>query len=73
MTPTHKGWLLACPIYLADVETDSPQIEPRWAPAWWLTANIGLLNVLCEIAGFMGFDPLYPMLITGEVKRGPSA
>lgn len=73
MAPTHKGWLLFCPIYLADVESDGPQIEPRWASDWWLNANIWLMNGCCEVAHVLGFDAQYMMVITGEVKRGPSA
>ncbi|WP_374342606.1 hypothetical protein [Azonexus sp.] len=73
MQHTHKGWFLLCPIYLADVESDGPQIEPRrYVPAWWLNANIALCDALLMIVELFGGEPMYPMLITGEIKRGTS-
>lgn len=71
VTPTHKGWFLLCPVLLADVETDCPYIETRrFIPEWWFSANAAVVNVFLDIAAAMGYEPMYPILITGEVKHG---
>lgn len=72
MTPeiTHKGWFLLCPVLLADVETGCPYMETRrFIPEWWFTFNAGMVDLVLFMADTMGIEPLYPILITGEVEK----
>lgn len=70
---THKGWFLFCPVNLADVETDCPYMETRrFIPEWWFWLNSALVGVFLEMAYCMGFEPLYPILITDEINGTPS-
>ena len=66
---THSGWLGICPIYLADIESDEPHVEPRhWVfwPLFWL--SVYLFDFMNVVMGLMDEDhePGYPMKITGE-------
>lgn len=35
---THKGWFLFCPIWIADWESETPAVAPRYKlePLFWL-------------------------------------
>jgi len=67
---THKGWLLFCPIYLADVDTDCPYIIPRhWIlnPLCWLAEKVqSLVITLCCLFD-EDYEPQFYFLITGEL------
>jgi hypothetical protein len=68
---THRGWLLFCPIYMADIDTGNPLVVPRhWVlnPVLWLAAKIqeiaiGLCSMLLE-----DYEPVYWFMITGELE-----
>lgn len=71
---THKGWFLLCPVYLADINTDGPYVEERrFIPVWWFSFSACLVDVFLSIAVQMGYEPLYPILITGELNPGGDA
>lgn len=68
---THKGWFLLCPVLLADIDTDCPYMETRrFIPEWWFKVNASIVDCLLFVAEMMNYEPMYPILITGEVKRG---
>jgi hypothetical protein len=69
---THKGWFGICPVYLADLETDCPNLTPR-ADDWF---HLGLYYVshYAFIAFFTVADtinpswqPGFPIVVTGEL------
>ena len=58
---THKGWFGLCPVYMADVETDSVRLEPRIPFTGWL------INLSAEIFNLMNAG-YFPVQFTGELK-----
>ncbi len=58
---THKGWFGLCPVYMADVESDSIRLEPRIPFTGWL------INFSAWV-----FDTLhaeaFPIMFTGELS-----
>lgn len=64
---THKGWLGICPIYLADIDSDCPVIEPRH----WICEPLLAFSTLVfqTIAMFVPEeDACFPVRITGELE-----
>lgn len=71
---THKGCFLLCPVNLADMESNSPYMETRrFIPEWWFWINFGVVNIFLFVAELMGYEPLYPIMITGEIDNGTSS
>lgn len=67
---THKGWFGMCPVYLAGVETDCPDLDVRhWSLAWLLTMSVWMLGSMIWIRTAMDplYDPEFPIVITGEL------
>lgn len=58
---THKGWFGLCPVYMADVETESIRLEPRLPLTSWL---INLSAFLYNLFGAEAF----PITLTGEMR-----
>lgn len=69
---THKGWMLFCPIYIGDVNTDCPYIVPRLSilePVFWVATGIQeLVITLCSYFYDEEYEPNYWFVITGELK-----
>lgn len=69
---THKGWMLFCPIKLANVESGEPTIAARWAPLEYLLDAAqgvqGLVILLCSLC-LVDYEPHFYFKITGELKR----
>lgn len=66
---THKGWLLACPVYIGEPDAAEPVLEPRrFVPEWWMDVNNIAFGVFAIIATALvpTFEPRYPILITGS-------
>lgn len=57
-TPTHTGWFLLCPIYIAQVDADGPVIWERsfW---FWPLFEASLLLHAAAIAMLSAVDPDY--------------
>jgi hypothetical protein len=36
ITYTHKGWIGLCPVYLANIGADAPNVAPRLPSTDWL-------------------------------------
>ncbi len=71
---THKGWFLLCPVLIADVDSDSPYLETRrLVPEWWFSFNAELVDLFMFVAFLLGYEPQYPILISGEVSNGSSS
>lgn len=69
---THKGWFGICPIYLADVDSDGPRIEPRFMFTGWLIHLSTFIYGSCIwfITSINPeFEPRWPMLITGALDK----
>lgn len=69
---THKGWFGLCPIYLANVDSDAPYIEPRFMLTSWLISLSTFIYGSC--IWFVSvinpaFEPAWPMLITDELAN----
>ena len=52
---THTGWLLFCPLWLADWEGDVVPI-PRRVPDWWFDFNFWLNDWLQELVALVNPD-----------------
>lgn len=73
---THKGWLGLCPVYLADIDSEGPTVEPRWrALAWLMPVSEAVFFVLFALAAAArpGEEPSWPILVTGELPRPEGA
>jgi hypothetical protein len=57
---THKGWFGIAPVYMADVDTDSPRLEPRVPFTGWL---ISLSAAIFDLLNAEAF----PIKFTGEL------
>jgi hypothetical protein len=71
VTMTHKGWFGLCPIYLNDVGTDCPTLEPRFRyTGWLLSLSTSVYGALFRVATAVDpyYQPLWPIHITGELK-----
>lgn len=47
---THRGWFGLCPVYVGDINSDKPFIDPRhWSLAWlfWLSECMFGLAFFC--------------------------
>jgi len=67
---THKGWMLFCPIKLANVDSDGPTIAARWAVleplltvAEWVQS---LVIGLCSLTN-PDYEPQWYFKVTGEL------
>ena len=58
---THKGWFGLCPVYMADLHTISPRLEPRLPLTSWL------IHLSAEIFNLMNADG-FPLRIAGELN-----
>ncbi|MEY2689720.1 MAG: hypothetical protein RL375_3919 [Pseudomonadota bacterium] len=68
VTFTHKGWFGLCPVYFADLDRDSPMVEPRhwaWAPLMWLSEGAFSLAFMFASAADPHFVPKWPLQVTG--------
>lgn len=69
---THKGWFGVCPVLLAGIDSDGPNVDPRH----W---SLGLLMDLSEVVFGayihlrtsldQDYEPAWPILVTGELPR----
>jgi hypothetical protein len=72
VTFTHAGWLLACPVYIAEPESPEPFLEPRrFIPDWWMAANEFAFGVfVCAATALVPtYEPMFPILVTGALAR----
>lgn len=71
---THRGWFGICPVYLGDLDGDAPLVIERH----WLLLPLMLLSECCYGLVFVvgsalaGFQPGWPLLVTGELVRPKS-
>ena len=67
---THKGWFGVCPVYLAEIETDAPLVEPRhwvFAPLFWFSdVSFRILIGVASIAS-PDYEPAWPIRVTGRL------
>ena len=60
---THKGWFVICPVYLGDIDSEAPFVEPRHkmlTPLWIIS------EVLCAVGMWLSGNYVFPFRITGE-------
>ncbi len=64
---THRGWMLACPIYLNPKTHDV--VERRLIPEWWFYANLGVFMATQEVRSLLGLSlKSFPIRVTGEIS-----
>lgn len=67
---THKGWLLFCPIKLANPDSWAPDVAARWAAVEYLLdfAELvqGCIIFLCS-AFIPDYEPHFFFTVTGEL------
>ena len=67
---THKGWFGLCPVYLGEIETDCPIVEPRRGiPDWWLMVNVEVQKVAIRACTWVNpyWFPTWKIKVTGEL------
>lgn len=71
--PTHKGFLFGVPVYIADLDSEAPQIGARWSCIEWvLDLMESLFGCYCFVMCSINpeFEPMYPIKVTGEIENG---
>lgn len=67
---THKGWFGLCPVYLAGLDSDGPNVDPRHLSLGWLMdlseAVFGSYIYLRTMFN-PAFEPMWPLVITDEL------
>ncbi len=68
MKYTHKGWIGLCPVYIANPDSQGPDVEPRLPCTDWL---LGLSLFLFDFFGALLHhdDGSIPIRITGKLGR----
>lgn len=70
---THKGWFGLCPVYIAELDTDEPFIEPRhwlFEPLMFIS-HYGFVSLIFLISLVdPEYEPNWPIRITGELGDG---
>jgi hypothetical protein len=67
---THKGWLGLCPVYLADIRSESPfVVERHWTAAPLMLASRWIYRACFVVAELMNpeWEPEWPLRVTGRV------
>jgi hypothetical protein len=68
---THKGWMLFCPIKVADPNSACPAIAARWEYLEYLLdaaeAVQAMMIFLCSLINH-DYEPNYWFVITGELE-----
>lgn len=69
---THRGWLGLCPVYIGNLESDSPLLMARrpWLE-WLLTAStwgFHTVNIVCSALN-PNFEPGFPIRVTGRIDQ----
>ena len=68
ITYTHKGWIGLCPVYVANPNSVSPDIDPRYPlTEWLLYLSLGLFDFFSSLTG--GDDGSIPIKITGKLDK----
>lgn len=68
---THKGWFGICPVYLAGLDSDAPNVEARyWALKWLIDLFVWIFGAVIWLRTSMDplYEPEWPLLITGELN-----
>ncbi len=68
---THKGWFLACPVYIGGPYTEAPLIVERWSllmPWFWFNETVQGFLMWCCFVIDSDYEPRYMIRITGELK-----
>jgi hypothetical protein len=66
-TVTHKGWFGVCPVYLGDIESDSPFVVER-LPIYYplLVFSEAMYQVVMNFMEWMGQEPPGFPLVVGK-------
>lgn len=73
---THKGWLGLCPVYIGDLDSAGPVVEPRWRVlAWLMPVSEALFFVAFALAAAAdpGYEPSWPIRVTGRLPQRGAA
>ena len=69
---THYGWFFWVPIYIGGMDTETPDVAPRWwCPNFVLTGTLNLFQGFAMLMCFLDddFEPLFPFRITGKIEH----
>lgn len=69
---THYGWFGLCPVILANIDTDCPTIEARWAFLdWFFTFSEFLQNTYIDLRTKIdaGYEPYFSITVSGKFKE----
>lgn len=67
---THKGWLGLCPVYLGNLDSDGPLVEPRhWTLGWLLSLSLWLYDSAAFVPSATDptFVPHWPIYVSGKL------
>lgn len=69
MTYSHKGWIGICPIYIGNVNHESPDVLPRLPMTdWFLILNLWIFDVVAKLS-MIDDDGSIPIRITGKLNE----
>lgn len=72
VTYTHRGWFGLCPVFLGDVDSDTPNVDPRHrALEWLLDLSEAAYGACFALASALDpeFVPSWPLRITGQLAH----
>jgi hypothetical protein len=76
MTPpitfTHKGWFGLCPVYIGDINTEGPCLDPRhWSLSWLMPVSEAIFGMAFWIMTTINpdYEPMWPIRITGKLAQ----
>lgn len=70
MNWTHKGWFGLCPVYIAELDSGAPIIDPRhWSLLPLMAASEWIYTALFFVMSAVNADyqPAWPIRITGKI------
>jgi hypothetical protein len=68
---THKGWFGLCPVYFANLDSESPNVEPRhWSLAWIMDFSEAMFFAVNWMRSLIDptHEPGWPLKITGQLN-----
>lgn len=69
ITYTHKGWIGMCPVYLANIDSDGPNVATRLPYTDWLLHLSLWLFDLASATSPAADHGTIPIRVTGKLAR----
>lgn len=69
---THKGWFGICPVFLAGIDNNCPNVDPRhWSLGWLMDLSEVVFGSYIYLRTMFdpAFEPMWPLVITDELAK----